>query len=300
VVDDKLDGLAAALAHQGTADGEPQLAADLALIARFYERLGDHAVNLARRVDVMVAPRRLSTTRFMASRLASRDDGGTRDQAGAPPVERQGLRARLRGLRLVPTNDRFFELFSAAAVNARNAADQLGRLTGSFPAGDDGVDAGRDIERQGDQIRIELLRWLDESFITPYDREDIHALTEAIDDVVDHSVAAASLLRLVGPYQPTVDISQLTDVLGVMAEEMVALMGTLKGRQGARYRLEQIEHLRREGDAIFRRIMARLYSGEYEVIEVLKWKDIVQAVVDSIRAIEHVSDVVETILVKHS
>ena len=81
---------------------------------------------------------------------------------------------------------------------------------------------------------------------------------------------------------------------------MVALMGCLRTKKGARYRLEKIEHLERQGDVIFRHGMGRLFSGEYEALEVLKWKDIIQALEDSLNAIEDVSDVVESILVKDS
>ena len=77
-------------------------------------------------------------------------------------------------------------------------------------------------------------------------------------------------------------------------------MECLATGQGARYRLERIEHLERQGDVIYRHSMVRLFSGEYEALEVLKWKDIVQALEESLNAIEDVSDVVESILVKNS
>ena len=294
-VDDGLDELAAALARQGAEDGDPRVAGDLALIARFYERLGDHAVNLARRIDVMVAPRRLSTARFAVSYPVSE---GTR--AVGEPIRAKGFRSWLRNLRLAPTNGRFFELFLAAAANVRDGAEELGRLAASFADYSDHVDRIRQIERRGDQITIDILRCLDSSFVTPYDREDIHALSEALEDVVHHVFSAASLIRVVGECEPLAELAELVGVLGVMAVEMEALMGTLEVRQGARYRLEQIEHLERQGDVLFRRAMAHLYSGDYEVLDVLKWKDIVQAVEDSLDTIKEVSDVVETILVKNS
>jgi uncharacterized protein Yka (UPF0111/DUF47 family) len=77
-------------------------------------------------------------------------------------------------------------------------------------------------------------------------------------------------------------------------------MDSLNTRKEARYRLERIEHLERQGDAIFQRGMARLFSGEYEALEVIKWKDALQALEHAINAIEDVSDVVESILVKES
>jgi predicted phosphate transport protein (TIGR00153 family) len=294
--DDELDELAADLVSDGvTAGADPQVAVELALIARFYERLGDHAVNLARRVDVMAAPRRLG-----APKLASRRPP---DHRAAPTEKRGRFRRVLRSLsrfRLVPSDEGFFELFETAATNARECADALQKLIANFGDLDEYFEEIKGHERRGDQITVDLLRRHDASFVTPYDREDIHALTEAIDDVVDDVFSAASLIQLVHANQPLSELGELADILVAMADELVALMGCLRSRDGARYRLERIEHLEREGDAVFRRGMSRLFSGEYEALEVIKWKDIIQALEDSLNAIEDVSDVVEGILVKNS
>jgi predicted phosphate transport protein (TIGR00153 family) len=293
--DDELDSLASNLVSEGVAEGvDPQLAADLALVARFYERLGDHAVNLARRIDVMAAPRRLTAAKVISS---------TRRML-APPGEKSGrfrrvLRAMTR-FRLVPTDEGFFELFEAAAANARDCADELNKLTASLSDLDHHYDEIKGFERRGDEITRDLLRRLDASFVTPYDREDIHALAEELDDVVDDMFAAASLIHLVRVDKALPELAELGDVLVAMADEMVALIGCLRSGDGARHLLERIERLERQGDFIFRRGMGRLFSGDYDALEVIKWKDIVEAMERSLNAIEDVSDVVESILVKNS
>jgi predicted phosphate transport protein (TIGR00153 family) len=293
--DDELDALATSLVNEGVTEGaDPQLAADLALVARFYERLGDHAVNLARRVDEMAAPRRLTPAQKMLSprRLL------------ASPGEKSGrVRRLLHGLtrfRLVPTDDGFFELFEAAAANARDCADELRKLTASLSDLDEHYDEIKGLERRGDEITRDLHRRLDASFITPYDREDIHALAEELDDVVDDMFSAASLIHLVQLGDPLPELAELGDVLVAMADEMVGLIGSMRTGEGARLRLERIEHLERQGDFVFRRGMSRLFGGEYEALEVIIWKDIVEAMEKSLNAIEDVSDVVESILVKNA
>ena len=125
-------------------------------------------------------------------------------------------------------------------------------------------------------------------------------MTEELDDVVDDMFSAASFLELVHVDKPLPDAVELTELLVTMSDEMVALMRCLRTREGARYRLERIEQLEHQGDAIFRRAMSRLFNGGYDAIEILKWKDIVQALEQSANAIETVSDVVESILVKES
>jgi len=294
--DDELDDLATSLINETVRSGaDPQVAIDMALIARFYERLGDHAVNLGRRVDVMAAPRRLSSLQKV-----------TRKRSPAPPTpgEKSGrLRRVLSALsrfKIAPTDEGFFDLFQAAAANARDGADELSKLIASFSDVDEHFERIKAFERRGDQITIDVLRRLDASFVTPFDREDIHKLAEELDDVVDEMFSAASLIHLVPVDQPLPQLAELADVLVTMTDELIALVGCLNTKDGARFRLERIEHLERQGDAIFRRIMSHLFSGEYEALDVIKWKDIVQALEDSLNAIEDVSDVVESILVKNS
>ena len=292
--DEELDQLAAELLREGVGDGaDAAIAVELALIARFYERSGDHAVNIARRIDSMVGPRRAAhrPSRRRAQQTGAAGDGGRR------------WRKRLSGLarlRLVPRDEGFFELFEASANNARDCAEELQKLIASFSDLQDHYDRVKAFERRGDQITIDLLRRLDSSFVTPYDREDIHALAEELDDVVDDMFAVAELIQLVKVNQPLPELNELADVLVAMSDDMAVLIGSLRSREGVRHRLERIEHLERQGDVIYRRIMARLFGGEYEALEVLKWKDIVQALENSLNTIEDVSDVVESILVKSS
>ena len=291
--DDELDSLAAALVEEAiSSETESRTAAQLVLLARFYERSGDHAVNLGRRVESMFAPRRA-----VAARLSP---GRGRPSTAEKPSGVRRIVASLGRLRIVPHDDEFFELFTASASNARDCAEELRKMVASFDNVDVHYQNIKRYERRGDQITGDLLRRLDASFVTPYDREDIHALTEALDDVVDDIFAVAELIELVQVDQALPDFPELADVLVAMAAEMEELIGCLQSKSGARYRLERIESLEREGDAIYRRLMARLFSGRYEALDVLRWKDIVQALENSLNTIEDVSDVVESILVKSS
>ena len=295
--DKELDELAGSLVGEGLAPGsDAQVTVDLALIARFYERLGDHAVNLATRVETMGKPRRLAPSRLLS---VSR-----RSAAPSAPAEKRGrLRRMLHSLsrfRVVPTDEGFFDLFEAAAENCRDSAETLAKLIASFNDPAEQYERMKSYERRGDQITIDVLRRLDASFVTPYDREDIHALAEELDDVVDDMLSAASLITLVQEDESFPELDELAETLVSMADELVALMGCLSAREGARLRLERIEHLERQGDAVFRRGMARLFSGDYDALAVVKWKDIIQALENSLNAIEDASNVVEGILVKNS
>ncbi len=296
--DDELDELASRLVVEGTREGsDPEVAVNLALIARFYERLGDHAVNLARRIDVMAAPRRLTRFALLGSKNTTSTTTPTKEKRG-------GLRKVLHALsrfRVVPHDEAFFDLFRAAADNARTCAGALSKLVaGPDGVDDEALDEVKTCERRGDEITIDLLRRLDASFVTPYDREDIHALAEELDDVVDDMFSAASLLQLAGSDPRPPELAEIADVIVSMTDEMLALIGCLQSKDGARFRLERIEHLERQGDAIYQRGLARLFDGSYEPLEVIKLKDILQSLEGSCNAVEDVSDVVESILVKNS
>ena len=290
--DDELDELASQLVSGIVlSDVDSHIAAELALIGRFYERLGDHAVNLARRVDIMAAPRRLS-----GLKQAPR-------QRSVAAKQTSGLRrafARVRRIRLLPVDDGFFEQFVAAAENARECAEDVRKLVASFNEFDEHFDNIVARERRGDAITTDLLRRLHASLAPPYDREDMLALIEELDNVVDDMFAAASLMQVFHIREALPELTEQADVLVTMTDELVELMACLKSRAGARYRLERIEHLERQGDNIYQRSMGRLFSGEYQAVEVLKWKGIVQALEESLNSIEDVSDVVESMLVKSS
>ena len=154
-------------------------------------------------------------------------------------------------------------------------------------------------ERRGDDLTSQLLRLLDVSFVTPYDREDIHALVEELDDVVDDMFGAGSLIQLVSVETSLPEVNEFADLLVTMSDELVALLGCLRDGDGARYHLERIEQLEHHGDALYRKAIQRLFGGDYDAIEILKWKDIVQGF-ESAASDRDVSDVVESILVKES
>lgn len=202
--------------------------------------------------------------------------------------------------RLVPRDESFYVLFNEAAENLAESARLLRDLLDDPSNAEVKVAAINACERRGDELTRTVLRRLNASFVTPFDREDIHALTEEIDDVVDDIHAAADLLVLHGVDEALPEMRDIARILVRAAETNVQLISKLPSLRNVEGDLEEIDRLESEADHVYRRSVARLFSGEYKAFAVLKWKDVVEALEGSVNAIENISDIVESIVLKHA
>ena len=201
--------------------------------------------------------------------------------------------------RLVPTDTAFFALFNDSAANvaacARRLRDMLTDPTNA--ALHEQVEA---CEHRGDEIVHAILQRLNTTFVTPFDREDIHALAEELDDVVDDMLAVAHRMHASGITTALPELKEQADLLVQCADESRALIERLASLQGVQPHLDAIDRLESEGDAVHRRILARLFGGEFDALEVLRWKDVIEAMEASLNTLEDISDVVESIVLKHA
>ena len=202
--------------------------------------------------------------------------------------------------RLVPTDDGFFDLFRDSSQNVVECAQRLKELIDDFNDVETKHNRIVDCERKGDEFTRTTLRRLSSTFVTPFDREDIHALAEELDDVVDDMLAVSYLLQLSGVSELLPEVKEQADVMVAMAQEVNGLMERLEKMKGVEPHLDAIDRLESEGDAIYRRTMARLFSGEYDALDVLKWKDIIEALEAALNTLEDIGDVVESIVFKHA
>lgn len=205
--------------------------------------------------------------------------------------------------RLLPTDDKFFDLFNDAAANAAECARRLRDVisNGDDPAHElEAHEAIRECERRGDEITRTILTRLNSSFVTPFDREDIHALAEELDDVVDDIQTVSELLVVLPVSTPLPELHEQVDLLVRAAEETQKLVGRLESMKDVTSHLDAIDQLETDGDTIYRQILGRLYSGEVDALEVLRWKGIVEALENALNTTEDISDVVEAIVLKHA
>jgi uncharacterized protein Yka (UPF0111/DUF47 family) len=201
--------------------------------------------------------------------------------------------------KLVPTNDAFFDYFQDSADNAAECARRLRDLVNDFT--DVAVKHQRvvDCEQQGDRYTQKIVQALNHTFVTPFDREDIHRLAEEFDDVVDDMLAVSDLLQLASGGEILPELAEQAELLCQMTEQAVLLMQKLPKMRGVEPYLEAIDKLESQGDSIYRRTLARLFA-EHDALTILRWKDVISEMERAINTVEDISDVVESVVVKHA
>jgi predicted phosphate transport protein (TIGR00153 family) len=201
-------------------------------------------------------------------------------------------------LRLIPREESFFDLFEEMAVKVREGADALLDLLTEYTELD--RKAGRivDIEHEGDELTHEVMRRLNTTFVTPFDREDIYSLASSLDDILDHIEAAADLLQLHKIAQPLPQMRGLAQTLARAAGKTAEAMPKLRDMKNMEEYWVEINRLENEGDRFYRRTIAELFSGDYKAMDVLKWKDIIEEIEGAIDRLEDVANTVESIVLK--
>ena len=201
--------------------------------------------------------------------------------------------------RLVPSTDAFFGLFNDSAANVAECARGLRDLL-SDPTNPEGHEKVAACEHRGDEIVHTILQRLNSSFVTPFDREDIHALAEELDDVVDDMLEVSHRMQISGITTALPELKEQADLVVQCADETEKLLARLESMRGVQPHLDAVDRLESEGDAVHRRILARLFGGEFEALEVIRWKDVIESMERAMNTLEDISDIVESIVLKHA
>lgn len=202
--------------------------------------------------------------------------------------------------RLIPRDEGFFPLFEQAAEIAHDCAKRLVGILHSVPPTEAEVDGIMAAERQADDVVREISRRLDRSLVTPFDREDIALLATSLDDVTDEIFAAADLVLLHRVTGDLPGVFELADLLTQISLANCDLVRSLQSMSNLSAQLETIDQLESAADRVFRRVTSELFSGRHDALDVLRWKDIVEAIEKAIDAVESASDVIGSIAVKHA
>jgi len=203
-------------------------------------------------------------------------------------------------LRVIPRSEGFYDLFERAAANVAAGARELAALSSNLADGEAASGRLRDIEHEGDELTHRIMATLNTTFVTPFDREDIYRLATVLDDILDAGEAVADLLVLHRIEEPLPELRQQAEVLVRATEVISKAVSRLRSLTGLNGYLIEINRLENEGDRIYRKTIARLYSGEFKAMEVLKWKDVLDQMETAIDGCEDIANVIESITLKHA
>src|SRR4051794_30347858 len=206
----------------------------------------------------------------------------------------------LMGLRIRPVDTSFYDLFTKSAEHLLTGTSLLGEMLSDTADKEDVARRMREAEHAADETTHELVRRVNTTFVTPFDREDIYALGSGLDDVMDMMDEVVDLILLYEVKDLPPELSTQVEVLQRCAELTAAAMPNLRSMQSLEEHWIEINRLENAGDKNHRRTLATLFSGEFKTIEVLKLKDIVEALEEAIDAFEKVANIVEQIAVKES
>lgn len=203
-------------------------------------------------------------------------------------------------LPFIPREEKFFELFLDDANNVLAGARLLEEFFRSYDQRERLASQLRDLERKGDGISHDIGNKLEHTFVTPFDREDIHQLISRLDDVLDFIEEVADTCILYKIDAPTQTARDQTEIIVKQSEEIVRALEKLKGFKGIGPHWIEIHRLENDGDRVARQAIAALFTNGNDPVEIIKWKDLYTLLEDTIDACEDVANVIERIVVKHA
>jgi len=205
------------------------------------------------------------------------------------------------GFRVTPHNTTFYDLFAMSASHLVDGARELTKLLGAEPSERETVASRmRDLEHAADESTHAIMRKVNSSFITPFDREDIYRLASNLDDCMDLMEAAADLIVLYRIGELPDGISAQVEVLTRMAELTADAMPRLRSMRDLSEYWIEINRLENQADHIYRQLLAELFNDGADAIMVLKLKEVTDELEAAADAFETVANQVESIAVKES
>jgi len=205
-------------------------------------------------------------------------------------------------MRFIPKEEKFFDHFEALAVKIEEGGNLFLEILDNFEHSEAKVTTLKDIEHEADTITHRVYEKMHKTFLTPFDREDIYALANKMDSILDMIEASAVRMYLYKVKSPPADVKELTIILNKAIARVKMIVHGLRDKKNNKMILEgcvEINTLENEGDYILRQAMARLFEKETDAKELIKLKEILERIEEAIDVCEDVSNIVEGIVLKH-
>jgi uncharacterized protein len=202
-------------------------------------------------------------------------------------------------VRLVPRETKFFDMFAQMASNLTEGAITLRGLLQDYKNVPEAVQKIKDIEHRGDDLTHAVVVKLNQTFITPFDREDIHALASALDDVLDFINSAADRLLMYKVTEAPQSAAKLADVIVRQSRELSEAVQLLeKNQQKVLDHCVEVNRLENEADSISRDAIGKLFQEEKDPIQLIKIKELIEVLETATDKAEDAANVLETVILK--
>jgi uncharacterized protein len=201
--------------------------------------------------------------------------------------------------RLIPREEKFYTDFQALADELKRGAQTLEQMLRPDPPVWDKADEIKEIEHKCDFLTHEIIQRLNRTFVTPLDREDIHALARSLDDVMDAIDASATLIRLYRLESVRFGARELARIITACTDQVRLALGALEQNKGLITHAVEINRLENEADRTHQEAVGRLFEDERDPLLVIKWKEALDFLEDATDRCEDVANVLEGVMVKH-
>ena len=200
--------------------------------------------------------------------------------------------------RLLPRETKFFDLFAELSTAMNEGARLLRSMLEDPRDLAKRVDQMQEIEHRGDKATHAIITKLNQSFITPFDREDIHRLASSLDDVLDYMNAAATRLIMYNILQPPVTSAELAGIIVLQTEELARGVSLLEKNDGVLKHCDEVNRLEDEADHVSRKAIAGLFEKEKDPIQLIKIKELYEVLETATDKAEDAANVLEAIVLK--
>jgi len=198
------------------------------------------------------------------------------------------------------TDREFFDLFERAGANIVHAAELLDQMLASYPESADLAGDIRAAEHEGDHITHDVISRLNQTFVTPIDREDILHLTSALDDIVDYIEEVADYLGLYKIEAPMSQAQRLAGVLRDATRQLATAIPLIRDFKNISGQMVEVHRLENEGDRLVREAIASLFESGIDPMVVIRWKDIFERLENAIDSTERAAFMLEGIVIKNA
>jgi hypothetical protein len=203
-------------------------------------------------------------------------------------------------VRLIPKDTSFFQMFSAMSDNLIAGAQTLVDLFADYKDVNKRIDEVRRLERAGDELTHAILTKLNQTFITPFDREDIHQLASKLDDVLDYINASGARLVMYRIAAPPPAAGELARIILLQCRELQKAVSLMQKNGDILSHCVEINRLENEADQVSQQAIARLFDSEKDPINLIKIKELLEFLESATDKAEDVANVLETVVLKNN